>query len=103
MNKLRELMVKATPGPSIAAIPQGTDYALWSDRFPKAIAVDKSTCIKADDMCLIAYMYNRADAIADLIDAVNGLSDALAEFGVDPKAIYEHAERIDAALAKLEK
>jgi hypothetical protein len=76
MNKLRELIAKATPGPcyyipvlATAANGASEDYAVWANAFPARVQVGKSTCIAARDMELIAWMRNQADAIAELIDA----------------------------------
>lgn len=79
VQKLRELEAKATKGPwysvriepTSATANHSHPYSVWIESAgPRAVQVEKSVCIHADDMDFIAAMRN---ALPSLLDEVERL------------------------------
>ena len=120
-DKLTELLEKAAKGPCNPYVikPQSaTDnfyepYSPWvSGGFPKPVQVGRGLCISADDMALIAYLFNHAEAIRDLVVAAeniceiyNGMEGFVAETAPEAyqqRIIQQMYQEAISARAKLE-
>lgn len=82
IETLKALHDKATPVPWIAALsddPSGTSsyrerFALWTNKGPRCVTVDKSTCIAADDALLITAMRNALPDLLAVVEAAQELA-----------------------------
>lgn len=89
LAKLKELRAKATQGEwaclrvkgyASASVVPNEPYALWaSGAGPRAVAVDRSACIHADDMDYIAALHNAAEELIRRAERLDALAKALAE------------------------
>lgn len=93
IEKLRELLGKATPGPWALATaePSATGalypYAMWvNGAGPRLVQVGKGVCIHADDMALIVELRNAIGPLLDRVEKMEANARRYQQIIDDPEA-----------------